>query len=107
MTYDRRHIMLKAWSTHTRKGLPFHEALRRAWLSEKSRALNDALIARAKKEAGITEDVNTWYRWKELGFEVVHGSKALFQTDLVQNSHDNVKLYRASFFGTSQVRPTS
>ncbi len=105
--YDLQHIMLKAWSTHTRKRLPFPEALRRAWLSEKTRPLNEALIARAKQEAGVTEDVNTWYRWKELGFEVVHGSKALFQTDLVQNSHDNVKLYRASFFGSSQVRPAS
>ena len=105
--YNRQRIMLKAWSTHTRKGLPFPEALRRAWLSEKARALNDALIDRAKKEAGISEDVNTWYRWRELGFEVIHGSKALFQTDLVQNSRDQVRLYRASFFGTSQVRPAS
>lgn len=52
-----------------------------------------------------TEPVNTWARWKELGFEVIHGSKALFSTALIWGSRGDGATYKASFFGESQVQP--
>ena len=103
--YDLQHIMLTAWALFTRKNLPFPEALHRAWLSEKARPLNEATIALAKQDAGVTEDVKTWSQWRESGFEVIHGSKALFQTNLIWGSRGDGAIYRASFFGTSQVQP--
>ena len=56
-------------------------------------------IETAKKAANITEPVNTWARWKELGFEVVHGSKALFSTVLIWGSRGDGATYKVSFFG--------
>ena len=70
-----------------------------------SDTLKDEVIAKAKAEAGITEETSTWSGWKEAGFEVLHGSKALFAVDLIHGSKGDGANYRASFFGASQVRP--
>lgn len=108
MTYDLHRIMTKAWTNYRKpRGVSFPECLHRAWLSEKARPLNEARIAQAKLDAGITEDVNTWSQWRDLGFEVDHGSTALFQTDLIWGSRGDGATYRASFFGTSQVHPAA
>ena len=40
----------------------------------------------ARSAAGITEQTATWNDWKKLGYEVVHGSKALFGCDLIWGS---------------------
>ena len=61
-------------------------------------------IAKAKAEAGITEETSTWSGWKEAGFEVLHGSKALFSVELIHGSKGDGANYKASFFGASQVR---
>ena len=97
MRYDLSRVMTKAWKIYRQnkeKGISFAESLHRAWLSIK-----------AKKAANITEPVNTWARWKELGFEVIHGSKALFSTVLIWGSRGDDATYKASFFGGSQVQP--
>lgn len=81
----------------------FSEALHRAWLSVKAEVVNQERIEQSKQQAGITEDTNTWIGWKKLGYEVVHGSKALFGCDLIWGSRGDGAVYKARFFGRSQV----
>lgn len=103
--YDLRKIMLRAWENYRKNNdLTFGECLHRAWLSAKAEAVNEKRIADAKAAAGITEDVATWSGWKQLGYEVLHGSKALFGCDLIWGSKGDDKIYRARFFGRSQVQ---
>lgn len=104
--YNLRNIMLRAWKTwRSKKGLKFGECLHRSWLSERALKINAERIENAKNEAGITEETNTWSRWKELGYEVIHGSKALFGCDLIWGSRGDGAVYKARFFGKSQVHP--
>lgn len=43
--------------------------------------------------------------WLEkLGYEVIHGSKALFGCALIWGSKGDGAIYKASFFGRSQVQ---
>lgn len=103
--YDLRKIMLKAWQNYRKnEGLTFGECLHRAWLSAKAEAVNEKRIADAKAAAGITEDVATWSGWKQIGYEVLHGSKALFGCDLIWGSKGDGSTYKARFFGRSQVQ---
>ena len=73
-------------------------------LSAKAEPINAARIAEAKAEAGISEQTETWAGWKALGFEVIHGSKALFGVDLIYGSKGDGAIYKARFFGASQVQ---
>lgn len=104
MKYDLRKIMLAAWRLFRKLGLSFAECLHRAWLSAKAAPVNAQRIEEAKAAAGITEDTNTWAGWKAAGFEVVHGSKALFGADLIHGSKGDRAIYKARFFGRSQVQ---
>ena len=106
--YNLSAIMSRAWTIFRKGGMVFAEALHRAWQSAKARPQNAAAIAAAKAAkaaAGIEEDCKTWADWKAAGFEVVHGSKALFRAVLIWASHGDGKTYTASFFGASQVQP--
>ena len=105
--YDLSAIMTRAWVIFRKTNvITFAECLHRAWQVEKSIPVNSQRIADAKAAAGIVEDIDTWHGWTTRGFEVVHGSKCLFQADLIQASKgDSAKPYRASFFSFSQVRP--
>lgn len=106
MKYNLRNVMLRAWRIYREgKGLSFAECLHRAWLSEKAAPVNAERIEAAKAEAGITEEVNTWAGWKKAGFEVIHGSKALFKAVLIHGSKGDGATYTGSFFSRSQVRP--
>ena len=104
MKYDLRAIMLRAWKNYRKGGMTFGEALHRAWLSEKAQDVNQQRVEAAKEAAGIREEVNTWYGWKLLGFEVIHGMKALFGVDLIHGSKGDGAIYKARFFGVSQVQ---
>lgn len=105
MTYNLHEIMCKAWKLF-RKGIgTFAECLHRAWNSAKAEPINAQRIAEARQSAGVTEQVNTWAGWKAAGYEVVHGSKSLFQAVLIHASKGDAATYRASFFGRSQVQP--
>lgn len=105
MKYNLSEIMHKAWKLY-RKGMgSFAEALHRAWSSAKAEPINAQRIAEARQSAGVTEQVNTWAGWKAAGYEVVHGSKSLFQAVLIHASRGDTATYRASFFGRSQVQP--
>lgn len=108
MRYNLSKLMTKAWKIYRQnkeEGISFAEALHRAWLSAKAEKVNNTRIETAKKAANVTEPVNTWARWKELGYGVVHGSKALFSTVLIWGSRGDDVTYKASFFGRSQVQP--
>ena len=42
--------------------------------------------------------------WRDLGYEVIHESKALFGADLIYASKGDGAIYKARFFGASQVQ---
>lgn len=105
MKYNLSEIMHKAWKLY-RKGVgSFAEALHRAWNSAKAEPINAQRISKARQSAGVTEQVNTWAGWKAAGYDVVHGSKSLFQAVLIHASKGDSAVYKASFFGRSQVQP--
>lgn len=106
MKYNLRNIMLKAWAVYRKQqGISFGEALHRAWVSAKAEPENENRISKAKAAAGIGEAVDTWAGWKKAGYEVIHGSKCLFQVELISGSKGDGKTYKASFFSASQVQP--
>ena len=104
MKYNLSQIMTRAWKLFRRLAISFSEALHRAWLSAKAKQVNARRIEAAKQAAGIAETVNTWAGWKALGYEVIHGSRALFGVELIRGSRGDGASYKASFFGASQVR---
>ena len=104
MKYNLKNIMLRAWKNHrTNRKLTFGECLHRAWLSEKALEINAERVKRAKETAEVDEPINTWSQWKKLGYEVIHGQKALFCCSLIWGSKGDGAEYKASFFGESQV----
>ena len=104
MKYNLKAIMTRAWKLFRKLAISFAEALHRSWLSEKAKPVNAERIAKAKAAAGVTEETSTWSGWRDMGFEVLHGSKALFAVDLIHGSKGDGANYKASFFGASQVR---
>lgn len=107
MKYNLSKIMTAAWKNFQKTrnaGLSFAECLHRAWLSAKAEDVNRERIEAAKTVAGVTEEINTWAGWKALGYEVIHGSKALFGAALIWGSRGDNAEYNARFFGRSQVQ---
>ena len=104
MKYNLRAIMLRAWKNYRKMQLSFAECLHRAWLSAKAEEVNTKRIEKAKAAAGINEETNTWSGWKQLGYEVIHGSRALFGAELIWGSKGDGAVYKARFFGRSQVQ---
>lgn len=102
--YNLHDIMTRAWETFRKGELSFSECLHRSWLTAKAAPVNAAIIEEAKVAAGIEEECNTWAGWKKLGYEVIHGSKALFGCDLIYGSKGDGAIYKARFFGMSQVQ---
>ena len=103
--YNLSEIMKHAWRMFRKMQITFAEALHRAWQSAKARPLNQKRIDDAKAAAGITEECNTWKAWRDLGYEVIHESRALFKAVLIYASKGDGQTYTASFFGASQVQP--
>ena len=83
MKYNLSQIMKKAWELFRKGKITFSEALHRAWLSAKAVTINQKRIEDAKAAAGVEEETNTWSEWKKIGYEVIHGSKALFGAVLI------------------------
>ena len=95
--YDLSSIMSAAWQIFRRGVHSFAVALRMAWANAK---IHNA----AKETAGISEETHTWSGWRDLGFEVIHESKALYRavlSDPATKSGTRVTCY----FGASQVQP--
>lgn len=95
--YNLSGIMRAAWGIFRKGVASFSVALRMAWANAK--AHNEA-----KAAAGITEETHTWYGWKQLGYEVIHESKALYQAILTDPATKS-GTRKASYFGLSQVQP--
>lgn len=95
--FNRSQIFAVAWQFFRKGVATFGEALRMAWANAKA-------AANAKHEAGISEEVHTWAGWRDLGFEVIHESKALYKAVLADPS--TKKGTRVTcYFGASQVQP--
>lgn len=107
MKFNLRKIMLRAWELYRKDGLTFAECLHRSWLSAKAEPINAATVESAKAAAGVTEEANTWSGWRKLGYEVIHGSKALFGCSLIWGTKGDGATYQARFFGASQVQPVT
>lgn len=108
MKYDLSSIMRRAWAIFrksTKAAITFGDALRRAWAAAKAAPTNAARIEAARIEAGITVAIDTWAHWRDLGYEVIHGSKAVLQVVLDAPSKGIGKTFRASFFSADQVVP--
>ena len=89
-------IMKAAWGIFRKGVASFSEALRMAWANEKARHA-------AKEAAGIQEETHTWYGWKQLGYEVIHESKALYQA-ITADPATKSGTRKTSYFGRSQVQ---
>ena len=97
--YNLSHIMSAAWRIFRKGAQSFAEALRAAWANAKAHNA-------AKSAAGINEETHTWAGWRDLGYEVAHGSTALYKaifSDPATKSGTRVTCY----FGASQVQPIS
>lgn len=86
------------------QGTFFRGVLTSGMAYRKGREVNAKRIEAAKATAGVEEEINTWSGWKKLGYEVIHGSKALFGADLIWGSRGDGAIYKARFFGRSQVQ---
>lgn len=104
MKYNLKSIMTRAWHIFRKYTISFSEALHRAWAVAKAEPINAARVEAARLAAGVTECCMTWAGWREAGYMVEHGSRCLFQVDLIQASKGDNAIYRASFFGASQVQ---
>lgn len=104
MKYNKHEIMKTAWKNYRKYSISFSEALHRAWISAKAIPVNEKIISAAKAAANVLEEVDTWNGWYQLGYEVIHESKALFQCNLIHGSKGDGAVYKASFFGRSQVQ---
>ena len=103
MKYNLSKIMRKAWAIFRKHAVSFSEALHRAWLVAKAEPINAKRIEDAKNQAGITEEINTWHGWQSSGYMVRHGSKSILGVDLIHGSKGDGAIYKARFFGMSQV----
>ena len=103
MDYNLSKIMSTAWELFRKLGISFSECLHRAWEAAKAEPVNATRIADTKAAAGITEETNTWAGWQRLGYMVKHGSRALFGVDLIWATKGAGAVYKARFFGASQV----
>ncbi len=83
--YSLSQAFRKAWKVYrSGKQISLGEALHCAWLSAKAEEVNANCIEQNKAAAGITEETNTYTGgWRQLGYEVLHGSKALFNCCLI------------------------
>lgn len=103
MKYNLSRIMSRAWQLFKKLEISFSEALHRAWLVAKAEPINAKRIEDAKNQAGITEEINTWHGWQSSGYMVRHGSKSILGVDLIHGSKGDGAIYKARFFGLSQV----
>ena len=105
MKFNLSEIMTRAWRIFRKNQITFSEALHRAWQAAKAQPVNAQRIAEAQAAAGIDEECKTWAGWREAGYMVKHGSKALFKAVLLHSSKGDNAVYTASFFAASQTEP--
>ena len=102
--FNLKAIMTRAWKLYrSNEEISFPEALHRSWISAKAEPINAERIEAARAAAGVDEETRTWSGWREIGREVIHGSKALFGASLIWGSKGDGAEYKARFFGLSQT----
>ena len=97
MKYNLSQIMSAAWRFFRKGVQTFAEALRLAWA-------NATAHSAAKAAARVAEETHTWSGWRQRGYEVTRGCKAMYKvvlTDPATKSGTRITCY----FGTSQVQP--
>ena len=97
MKYNKKSIMAAAWKIFRKGVQSFAVALRMAWANAKAHMA-------AKAATGITEETHTWSGWKNLGYEVIHESKALYKA-IISDPATKKGTRVACYFGASQVQP--
>ena len=97
MKFNLSHIMRAAWSIFRKGVKSFSEALRMAWSNAKSHNT-------AKEAAGINEETHTWSGWRNIGYEVIHESKALYKA-IISDPATKSGTRTMCYFGASQVQP--
>ena len=95
--YNLSNIMKRAWQLFNATTDTFAECLKKAWADDKA-------FFEAIRKNLIFEEVHTWYGWKELGFEVIHESKNVFQIT-VSDPKTKSGTRVLSYFTKSQVVP--
>ncbi len=95
--YNLSSIMKKAWQLFNETSDTFAECLAKAWADAK------AFIGAIQQNL-ITEEVHTWYGWQQLGYEVIHESKNVFQIT-VNDPRTKSGKRTLSYFAKSQVQP--
>ena len=96
-TYNLSNIMKKAWTLFKANIGTFAECLKKAWADAKA-------FVQALRASLVEEEVHTWYGWKELGYEVIHESKNVFQV-AVNDPKTKTGMRTLSYFTKSQVQP--
>ena len=96
-TYNLSNIMKKAWALFRANIGTFAECLKKAWADAKA-------FVKALRASLVEEEVHTWYGWKELGYEVIHESKNVFQV-AVNDPKTKTGMRTLSYFTKSQVQP--
>ena len=94
--YNLRSIMRAAWRIFRKGVQSFAVALRMAWANAKAHNA-------AKTAASINEETHTWAGWRNLGYEVIHESKALYKAILSDPATKNGTRVTC-YFGASQVQ---
>ena len=95
--YNLSNIMKKAWNLFKATEKTFSECLKQAWKDAKA-------FINALRNSLIDEEVHTWYGWKELGYEVIHESKNVFQITVADpKTKSGTRVL--SYFAKSQVQP--
>lgn len=95
--YNLKSIMHTAWRFFRKGVKSFAMALRMAWANAKAHNA-------AKAAAEITEEAHTWAGWQQLGYEVIHESKALYKA-IINDPTTKSGKRTACYFGASQVHP--
>lgn len=95
--YNLSNIMKKAWNLFKAGYGTFAKCLKQAWVDAKA-------FVKALKDSLVTEEVHTWYGWKELGYEVIHESVNVFQV-VVSDANTKNGTRKLSYFTKSQVQP--
>ena len=96
-TYNLSNIMKKAWTLFKANIGTFSQCLKKAWADAKAFVV-------ALRNSLIEEEVHTWFGWKELGYEVKHESKNVFQIT-VSDPKTKSGTRVISYFTKSQVAP--
>lgn len=97
--YNMSSIMRAAWKLFRKGVASFGLALRLAWANAK-------LHKMVKENAQVTEVTHTWAGWKAQGYEVRHGSAALYKV-VIADPATKTGYRTKSYFGASQVQPIS